>query len=199
MKTLLILFISLFFLTVDWSFAEQQPFKPVKPEPPAEPKPGFPPLRGPSIKTDLKWEFVKYEDPYSREATYRVTATFKNIGAATARCPVAPCKAVLRTYEDKPNPKWAKVLASRDITTLAGGQSITLTADIKVLCSLEFPHIIEALHDVNFKHPEFYSYRDPDDIVRYKGYDDDLTDNKKTLKERDIMNAIWSGCTPKLK
>ncbi len=184
-----------------------RPTRPPKDVKPVVPPPGTPVSPGnlilpPSITTELRWDLVRYEGRYSREATVRITATFKNVGRRNAQCPDAPCRAVLWRYEEgRTPPAELEVLGYRDITTLASGQSIIITKYVKVSCSREFTDIFEAFHDVNIEHPGYYFYHDPDyhrpsnteDV-----YDSNLNDNRKRIRERDIMNALWDyGCRPR--
>ncbi len=156
----------------------------------------------PSIKSGLRWDLVRYEGPYARKAIVRITAFFRNVGKRAARCPDAPCRGVLRRYEEGGSPPSSvEVLGYENISTLVPGQAITITKNVRVYCSREFTDIFEAFHDVHVKCPKCYSYHDPD-YLRPSNienvYDDNLNDNTKQIRERDIMNALWGrGCKPR--
>ncbi|MBX6423273.1 hypothetical protein [Thermosulfurimonas sp. F29] len=170
--------------------------KQIPPKPEVERlKPLRPPLL-PDIKTELRWDLVRYVGQYSRRAIVRLTATFTNIGGDLQRCPDPPCKVVLRSLEPSSPRRVREVLAQQTFDSFRSGQRIVLTKEVEVYCAEEFSPIFEALHDVNFENPNSYFYHDPD-YLRPRGYDSNYRNDTKEIDQDDIERALWDwGCRP---
>ncbi len=148
----------------------------------------------PDIKTDLRWEFVRYTEQDPGKAIVRLVATFTNIGGSLLRCPDPPCTMFLRTLNSAGN-RVREVLAERRFSSFGAGQTVTLSKEIEVYCGQEFSPIIEAGHDVKCD-PRYYIYHDPD-YLRPGGYDANIDNNFKRIPQDDIERALWDySCRP---
>ena len=148
----------------------------------------------PDIRTDLRWELVRYTRD-NREAIIRLTATFTNRGGHLTQCPDPPCMLFLRSLEPSSPPRVREVLRQREFSQFRAGQTITLTKEIRVYCGEEFSPKYEAGADVNCN-PRQYFYHDPD-YLRPRLFDSNIKNNFKVIDQDNIENALWdASCRP---
>ena len=149
----------------------------------------------PDIRTDLRWELVRYTGSYNREAIIKLIATFTNQGGHLNQCPDPPCMLFLRSLEPSSPPSVREVLRQREFSHFRAGQTMTLIKEVRVHCGEEFSPKYEAGVDVNCD-PDVYFYHDPD-YLRPRLFDSNINNNFKVIGQDDIENALWdSYCRP---
>ena len=147
-------------------------------------------IPNPDIRTNLRWEFVRYSDRWT--ATVRLVATFTNSGGPLFRCPGSSCSAFLRVLDvSTGTPRVDRVLDQRRFDSLGRGQAITITKQVQIQCGREFPPVFEAGADINCD-PGIHICHDPDYIVP-KEFDSNYSNNYKQLKYEDIENALFDN------